>query len=46
MVKIEVNKTPHYLGYFDDPAEAAKVYDAAAIKAFGPFATLNFPQDN
>jgi hypothetical protein len=31
------------LGYFVDPIEAAKVYDAAAIFHFGEFACLNFP---
>ena len=31
------------LGYFEDPVEAAKARDAAALEHHGPFATLNFP---
>ena len=31
-----------HLGYFDDPVEAAKVRDAAAIKYHGEFAKTNF----
>lgn len=37
-------KTPvGYLGVFEDPVEAAKVYDAAARIKYGEFALLNFP---
>jgi AP2 domain len=40
---VRVNGKGVYLGYFDDPADAARAYDAAARKAFGEFARLNFP---
>lgn len=31
-----------HLGLFDDPAEAARAYDAAALDAWGDFARVNF----
>jgi hypothetical protein len=34
-----------YLGVFTDAVVAAHAYDAAAIKYFGEFASLNFPDD-
>jgi AP2 domain/HNH endonuclease len=34
-----------HLGSYTDPADAARAYDAAALKYFGEFARLNFPED-
>lgn len=42
-VMIRVNDKLRSIGYFSDPIEGAKAYDAEALKAFGEFANLNFP---
>jgi hypothetical protein len=42
---IRVNTKLISLGNFDDPIEAAKARDAAALLYHGEFARLNFPQD-
>lgn len=41
--RIRVNNVRYHLGTFDCPIEAAKAYDAAALKHFKEFAALNFP---
>jgi hypothetical protein len=35
-----------YLAYYDDPTDAARAYDRAALEYFGPFALLNFPAND
>lgn len=39
----QVGPTKFYLGVYTDEAEAGRAYDAAALVAWGEFASLNFP---
>jgi len=43
--QISHNNELRYLGFFKTAKEAAKAFDAAAVKLKGEFATLNFPED-
>lgn len=40
-VLITINRRTCYLGAYRDPVDAAGVYDAAALRAFGRFARIN-----
>lgn len=40
---IRVDGHTRYLGYYSDPAEAARAYDSAAREFHGKLAVLNFP---
>ena len=42
--RIKVNKKTIRLGRYKSLIEAARIYDLAALKYFGEFARLNFPQ--
>jgi hypothetical protein len=42
--QVRVNSKMMYLGFYVTAEEAAKAYDRAAIKYYGDFARLNFPE--
>lgn len=44
MAAIQAGGVAQYIGSFTDKAEAARAYDAAALRLHGAFARLNFPE--
>jgi hypothetical protein len=40
-VRVRVNGMKRHVGYFDDPVDAAKAYDRAALESYGEFARTN-----
>jgi hypothetical protein len=40
---VSVNHSVKWLGYFDNPIEAAKAYDKQVLETYGMFVYLNFP---
>ena len=44
LARIAKDGEKYYLGYFDDPVEAAKIRDAKAVELYGVDARLNFPR--
>jgi len=44
--QIGVNGKQRFIGRFSNAVDAARAYDAEAMKWFGEFAYLNFPREN
>jgi hypothetical protein len=45
IARIQVEGKRKFLGWFHNPVDAARAYDAAAREYFGEFARLNFPDE-
>ncbi len=43
--KLVFRRQQVWLSFFDEEAAAARAYDYAAVRYFGPFAELNFPEE-
>lgn len=43
---IVVNRVGKWIGAFSNEVDAARAYDSAALKAWGEFAQLNFPEEH
>lgn len=46
LARIKTNGKAHYIGSFYSEIEAAKAYDRAAMRIFGEFARVNFPDES
>lgn len=44
VANVQAGGVAHYIGSYADKVEAARAYDAAALRLHGPFARLNFPE--
>jgi len=44
--RINIDYKQTWLGTYNNPIEAARAYDRAAIKYFGEYASLNFPKSD
>lgn len=43
VAQIQISRQKEHIGFFENPIDAAKAYDAKAKELFGEFARLNFP---